>query len=174
MAFSGPSPRLEHVANIHLDLAPAVSGGETPRGKTNWFEILGGTISSVPGASKAMELQVLPGGGDYTTLFAEHGVLSLDIHMVAKDALNGDLFRFQNSGFIHVNNENVGNILLGSKEAKTTEFGEADVFERITCNTSSTEHGWMNFAVMVAQGRLLVSDGKFVGIEFRVFKMLAK
>jgi hypothetical protein len=44
---------------------------------------------------------------------------------------------------------------MGAPYAEGTESGEEGVFETIRCSTSSEEHGWLNFATVVAQGRLV-------------------
>ncbi|RDW70392.1 hypothetical protein BP5796_08789 [Coleophoma crateriformis] len=170
MASSLPLPTLEHIANIHLDLADAIPSGETPKGTTMWIEITGGTIKSPESASPALNLRVLPGGGDYPTLHAADGMLSLDIHMVALDTTTNDVFRFQNTGFITLDEETDALLLKG--QGKSTEFGSNDVRETITCNTGSKQFGWMNYATMVAQGRLLERNGGLGGIEFRVFRFV--
>ncbi|CAG8958019.1 hypothetical protein HYFRA_00000362 [Hymenoscyphus fraxineus] len=167
-------PKLEHIADIHLDLSPALPSGTTPKGTTLWIPITGGTIKSPSPSttSPKLNLTVLPGGGDYPTLHATDGVLSLDVNLVAIDEETKDLFRFQNSGYITLDEE-VSALLLEGK-GRSTEFGEKDVRETITCNTGSKDFGWMNFGTMVAQGRLLERDGGLGGIEFRVFRFVAQ
>jgi hypothetical protein len=44
---------------------------------------------------------------------------------------------------------------MGASYAEGTESGEEGVFETIRCSTSSEEHGWLNFATVVGQGRLV-------------------
>ena len=68
----------------------------------------------------------------------------------------------------------IGKIFQGDKTMEMTLFGEKDVFESITCNTVSKEYAWRNFAILVGQDRLVMKAGSFMGIEFRVFKLLAK
>ncbi|KAJ6567593.1 hypothetical protein DFH09DRAFT_1034058 [Mycena vulgaris] len=166
-------PRLAHIVDIHIDLASPAPGGVTPHGgPVNFFEITGGLITSAANSlhGGGLSATILPGGGDYTTLHAAAGVVTLDINMVARDAA-GTLYRFQNSGFIHLT-ESIAKVLMGAPDAEATEFGEEGVFETIRCNTSSEEHGWLNFATVVAQGRLVVEDAKLKGIQFRAFEVL--
>lgn len=165
-----PLPRLEHVANLHIDLASVIPGGQTPHGQTNWFEITGGTLDTV---DSRLHAKILPGSGDYTTLHPEAGVVALDVHMIAQDTATNDIFRFQNKGFVQLDAD-IGKIFQGDQTMEPTQFGEKDVFESITCNTASKEYAWLNFATLVGQGRLVVKAGSFAGIEFRVFKLLAK
>lgn len=196
-------PTLKHIADIHLDLAPGLPCGATPKGTTTWFEITSGTITSPPAAAAAaaandppLHLAVLPGGGDYATVHGDAGVVSLDVHFLARQppqqnegggdsgatagegsgaaGTGGDVFRFRNTGFIHLDNPAVAAVMAGDPAARSTEYGEARVLETITCQTSAGgAFGWMNWATMVAQGRLVVEGGKFVGIEFRVFEVEA-
>ncbi|KAK9327742.1 hypothetical protein V1520DRAFT_365149 [Lipomyces starkeyi] len=154
-----PAPRLEHVANMHIDVA-----------RKNWSAITGGTLDAVNSDIRA---KILPGGGDYTTLYASEGVIELDVQMIAQDIATNDIFRFQNQGFISIDAE-ISKILTRDNEAKSTEFGEASVLNSITCNTSSKEHAWLYFSILVGQCRLIVEAGKLVGIDIRVFKMEAK
>ncbi|KAJ6537654.1 hypothetical protein B0H19DRAFT_1180596 [Mycena capillaripes] len=173
-----PLPRLSHIVDIHADLAPPVPGGITPLGgPVNFFEITGGRITSAAGSPHAgsphagsLNATILPGGGDYTTLHLASGVITLDINLVARDTA-GTLYRFQNTGVIQMT-ENVGKVLMGAPDAVGTEFGEEGIFETIRCTTSSQEHGWLNFATVVAQGRLVVENAKLTGIEFRGFELL--
>ncbi|KAJ7734074.1 hypothetical protein B0H16DRAFT_1578211 [Mycena metata] len=168
-----PLPRLSHVVDIHVDLAPGVAGGVTPHGgPVNFFEVTGGRITSAAGSphAGALDAAFQPGGGDYTTLHMAAGVLTLDINVMARDTA-GTLYRFQNSGFIHMS-EKLGKVLMGAPDAVGTEFGEEGIFETIRCTTSSEEHGWLNWATIVAQGRLVVENGKFTAIEFRGFELV--
>ncbi|KAK9360196.1 hypothetical protein V1504DRAFT_469598 [Lipomyces starkeyi] len=155
---------------MHIDVASVIRGGSTPRGEKNWRAITGGTLYAV---NSGFHAKILPGGGDYTTLYASEGVIELDVQMIAQDIATKDIFRFQNKGFIYIDTE-IGKILTRDKEAKSTEFGEASVLNRITCNTSSKEYAWLNFSILVGQCRLIVEAGKLVGIDVRVFKMEAK
>ena len=173
LTASPPLPRLSHIVDIHVDLAPPVPGGVTQHGgPVNFFEITGGVITSSTNSphGSGLNATILPGGGDYTTLHPAAGVVTLDINIVARDSA-GTLYRFQNSGFIHLT-EAVKKVLMGAPDAQGTEFGEEGVFETIRCSTSSEEHGWLNFATVVAQGRLVVDDAKLTGIQFRAFELL--
>jgi hypothetical protein len=173
LATKAPLPRLSHVVDIRADLAPPVTGGITPHGgPVNFFEVTGGRITSAAGSPHVglLDAAILTGGGDYSTVNLAAGVITLDIHMVARDTA-GTLYRFQNSGFIHIT-DNIGKILLGAPDAVGTEFGQEGVFETIRCTTSSQEHGWLNFATVVAQGRLVVEDAKLTAIELRGFELL--
>ncbi|KAK7026871.1 hypothetical protein VNI00_015413 [Paramarasmius palmivorus] len=171
-----PHPRLNHVANIHIDIAPVVPGGNTPRGQASWVEGIGGSITSAsPSAQPQLHLKVLSGGGDYITSFAEHNVVSLDIRTFAQREVDGkqELFKFQGNGFGHVNDK-VAKIFAGDPDATSTEFGEAGININITCNTSSDDFAWMNFAILIGQGRQIVRQGKLVAVEIRVYEMVAK
>lgn len=173
-------PTLHHVADIHLDLAPGLPCGITPQGTTTWFEITSGTVTSPAGSpaessAKQLNLTALPGGGDYATVYRDAGVVSLDVHFLARqpEDAGGAVFRFRNTGFIRLDNPAVAAIMTGDPAAQSTEYGQASVLEAITCQTASREFEWMNWATMVAQGRLVVEKGKFVAIEFRVFEVKA-
>lgn len=168
-------PTLKHIADIHLDLALGLPCGTTPQGTTTWFEITGGKITSPAESPTKLNLTALSGGGDYATVYTDAGVVSLDVHFLARQHEGGDggddIFRFRNTGFIHLNNPAVAAIMTGDPAARSTEYGQASVVETITCQTASREFGWMNWATMIAQGRLVVKDGKFVAIEFQVFEV---
>jgi hypothetical protein len=170
-----PHPRLNHVANFHIDIAPGVPGGNTPRGQTTWVQGVGGVITSAsPSAHPNLHLEILPGGGDYITFFAEHNVMSLDINILAQRKVGDtqELFRFQVKGFVHVNDK-IAKIFAGDPDATSTEFGESYAYQTLSCNTSSKDFAWMNFAVLVGQGRHVVRQGKLVAVEFRVYEMAA-
>jgi hypothetical protein len=167
-------PHLHHVATFHIDLAPAVPGGDTPRGQVDWFGATGGDITSAsPSTHPQLHLKVLPGGGDYTTSFTEYGAISLDINILAQRNVGDtqELFRFQARGFVHVNDK-IAKIFAGDPSATSTEFGEAYIFQTFSCNTSSKDFGWMNFAVLVGQGRIVVDQGKVVAAEFRAYELV--
>ncbi|KAJ7729969.1 hypothetical protein B0H16DRAFT_1469837 [Mycena metata] len=168
-----PLPRLAHVVDLHVDLASPVPGGVTHYGgPVNFFEITGGRITSAAGSPHAgtLDATILTGGGDYITMYPTAGVATLDINMVARDTA-GTLYRFQNTGFIHLSEE-IGKVLVGAPDAVGTEFGEQKIFETIRCTTSGEEHGWLNFATVVAQGRLVVENTTLKAIEFRGFELL--
>ncbi|KAH7014038.1 hypothetical protein B0J12DRAFT_689559 [Macrophomina phaseolina] len=170
-----PNPPLNHVCNLCLDVAPPLSGGITPRGPAYWFEIVGGSTVSADIAPSAPasgpELEVLRGGGDYAILNRDSGFLSLDVRVVAREKLHGDLFMFRNRGAIRFDNDKVTRILNSEQTATSTEYGEASMYESVVCNTASKEYAWMNFAVLVAEGRLVVEDGRLASVELRLFKV---
>jgi hypothetical protein len=98
-------------------------------------------------------------------------MLTLDVNFQAVDTSTNELFRFKNTGAITVDAD-IGLLFENKGKGIPMAFGEKDVRETITCNTSSEKFGWMNFATMVAQGRLIERDWGLGGIEFRVFKMV--
>lgn len=139
-----PPPRFEHIADLHLDLAAAIPGGKTPFGVTNWFEITGGTLKSASTVTgPKLSATVLSGGGDYSTLHAEAGAITLDVSAVAKsDDEEKAFFKFHNTGVIKLTEKN-GKIFSGEvgKDVTSTEFGEEVCLERIVCNTGSETWG---------------------------------
>ncbi|RDW82860.1 hypothetical protein BP6252_03972 [Coleophoma cylindrospora] len=171
MPFTGPTPRLEHIADMRVDIARPLSGGVTPMGMRNWFGFTGGSLTSTSGQAPLVA-KVLPGGGDYSIFHQEAGVIRLDINMVAVDS-NNDLFKFRNTGFIKLDDYTTP-LVLGTPGSKSTEFGESEVVESITIETASKEWGWLNFATLIGQVKMVAEDGMFAAFEIRVFKITMK
>lgn len=182
MATAIPPPSLKHILSIHIKVAVAIPGGLTPLGDRTFFPLLGGSIVSVP-PLPPLTLTILPGGFDYATTHASGGYIRLDIHVAAIDPGTATpdnptpspvLFKFTNPGFLKLDEKTLP-IVLGDKSARSTEFGETDMLESITVNTSSEEWGWLNYRLLIGQCRLLVGEsGGLEVIEVRVFEVSSK
>lgn len=171
MPLAGPTPSLEHIADMRVDIARPLSGGVTPLGIRNWFGFTGGVLTSLSD-SPALKATVLPGGGDYSIFHREAGVIRLDINMVAVDK-NNDLYKFHNTGFIKLD-EHTTPLVLGTPGSQSTDFGESEVVESITIETASKEWGWLNFATLIGQVKMVAKDGVLAAFEVRVFKITMK
>jgi uncharacterized protein DUF3237 len=173
MDFAGPEPKLTHIANMRVNVEPSISAGQTPAGIKQWFEISSGFITSPsPTASPQLSLKIQSGGGDYAGVHPEAGFLTLDVSMVALSDDN-EFFKFSNTGYVKFDETTTG-IIAGDKEAKSTQFGGSEVVETVKVNTSSVTWGWLNFATLVGQGRLVVEDGVLTAIEMRLFEVEMK
>ncbi|KAM0447613.1 hypothetical protein ACHAPV_009136 [Trichoderma viride] len=144
------TPTLKHVFTMSITPKAPVNVGETPRGKTNWFEITGGTITGVDGSHIA---DVHTGGGDYLTRFVEDNVAEVDLRLIAKDS-NGELLRLTVTGFDYLDRATM--LALDGRAGEdpgssATDITEPYGFETLKCSTASKEYRWMNFAVLIAR-----------------------
>ena len=128
--------------------------------------------SALPDAPHIVEMV---SGGDYfkqlTRAPPGSTYLELDTNAVGKVRGSGKLMRFTAGGFIKLNAA-VAKIFLRDPTAKSTEFGETEFWEPITVDTGEEGLDWLNTAMVLSQGRLLVEDGRAYGFELRLFMMV--
>ena len=128
--------------------------------------------STLPDAPHIVEIV---SGGDYfkqlTRAPPGSTYLELDTNVVGKARGSGKLVRFTAGGFIKLNTA-VAKIFLRDPTAKSTEFGETEFWEPITVDTGEAGLEWLNTAMVLSQGRLLVEDGRAYGFELRLFMMV--
>ncbi|UKZ61274.1 uncharacterized protein TrAtP1_002541 [Trichoderma atroviride] len=162
------TPTLKHVFTMAITPKAPVNVGETPRGKANWFEITGGTITGVDGTHIA---DVNAGGGDYLTRFVDDNVAEVDLRLIAKDS-NGELLRLTVSGFDYLDRATM--LALDGRAGEdpgnnTTGITEPYGFEIVKCSTASQEYRWMNFAVLIARVSFIMGAAGIESVEYKVF-----
>ncbi|KAM0518886.1 hypothetical protein ACHAPE_003876 [Trichoderma viride] len=162
------TPTLKHVFTMAITPKAPINVGETPRGKTNWFEITGGTITGVDGSHIA---DVNPGGGDYLTRFVEDNVAEVDLRLIAKDS-NGELLRLTVSGFDYLDRATM--LALDGRAGEdpgssATDIKEPYGFEIFKCSTASQEYRWLNFAVLIARVSFIMGAAGIESVEYKVF-----
>ncbi|KAH8808429.1 hypothetical protein F5884DRAFT_752960 [Xylogone sp. PMI_703] len=167
------TPTLQHVADMQLFPGPPLDAGETPRGKANWIEVTGGSITTPEGKHIAT---VQSGGGDYCTRHVDGQILEVDLQVIAKDE-SGTLFRFQSVGFDYLDKPTM--MALDGKmpdtsapppNAKTPpELGGMEV---IFCNTSSSQFRWMNFSILIGKVQLILGPTGVERVDYTIFRVL--
>ncbi|KAL7919961.1 hypothetical protein ACQKWADRAFT_299768 [Trichoderma austrokoningii] len=159
---------LKHVFTMAITPKAPINAGETPRGKANWFEITGGTITGADGSHIA---DVNAGGGDYLTRFVEDDVAEVDLRLIAKD-LNGEILRLTVTGFDYLDRATM--LALDGRAGEDPGNNVPDVtepygFEIIKCSTASQQYRWINFAVLVARVTFVMGAAGIESVEYKVF-----
>jgi hypothetical protein len=148
MDFHGPPPKLIHIADMRINVPPPMNCGATLQGIKQWFEITSGSILSLPSRSQHKH----------------------DGHL---DLGTKELFKFSNTGLVKFDETTIG-VIQAQEDAKSTEFGKTEVVQSVRVNTNGVEWGWLNFATLVGQSRLVVEEGVLLAFEVRLFRVEVK
>ena len=170
--MSSSPPTLKHVLNISLLPGTPLNAGLTPRGKSNWVELLSGTVTTPSGRQIAT---VLSGGGDYCRRHVSDLVLEVDVRVLAKSETADALFKFESRGFDKLIPP-VMSVLDGEEpkppppgaEMPKALFGT----EVISVDTSSKEFWWLNFAVLVAKVALVLGEKGVERVDYEIYQVL--
>lgn len=60
--------------------------------------------------------------------------------------------------------------IMGTDDAKTTQYGDHELFAAPVMETSDPELKWIESSAWVAEGRWTVEDGK-VAIEYEIYRV---
>lgn len=83
------------------------------------------------------------------------------------------MFKFSNTGLVKFDETTIG-VIQAQEDAKSTEFGKTEVVQSVRVNTNGVEWGWLNFATLVGQSRLVVEEGVLLAFEVRLFRVEVK
>ncbi|KAL9026394.1 MAG: hypothetical protein Q9196_004933 [Gyalolechia fulgens] len=138
-----------------------------------------GTAVSHPTFKPVFDAVFEGGGTDYIRNDPDGKHMRLDAHAVMRfaclasklsmDKKLGGLVYVHYTGVIGITPE-LGLVLSGSPEAKSTEFGDA--FIHLTFETGDEKLKELETGVFVASGRFVVEEGKPTTVEYRVSKVV--
>ncbi|KAA8894694.1 hypothetical protein FN846DRAFT_894855 [Sphaerosporella brunnea] len=170
-------------AAINYTLINAGNPSNTPRGVSYYDTFNSGVLTFLPETSLYTPLPGyvtdtgpiptnlsttsvrLVDGGDYFKFLAP-STLALD-STAAGFSEAGNLVHFRAAGFIRI--QDSLSMILQGKGNGSMKFGETDFWEPITVDTGDAALKWLNFRVIISQGRVLVDKGKAYGIELRLW-----
>ncbi|KAL9620791.1 MAG: hypothetical protein Q9160_004691 [Pyrenula sp. 1 TL-2023] len=126
----------------------------------------GGTVVSESSFLPALNAKFKGTGNDYIHNDPDGKRMRLDAHGVIETD-DGALVYLHYTGIVDVTPE-VGAVLSGAPDAKTTEFGGS--FTHFTFETGSDKYKDLEAGVFVGAGRFVVEQGKPTVVEYRVSK----
>ena len=153
----------------------------------------GGTVKSEPGFSPAINAEFVGTGNDYIHNDPSGKHMRLNAHGVVKDSESGAMVYLNYSGVVDITPE-VGAILQGHQDAKSTDFGNScewypavllpplesctvghllttnaeDVVIEMRFETGSEKLKALETGTFVAAGRFIYEHGKPVVVEYKV------
>ncbi|KIW96252.1 uncharacterized protein Z519_03320 [Cladophialophora bantiana CBS 173.52] len=182
MASPTSPPTLKHVLNLSLTPTTVLDAGATPRGRISWVETPLGELTTPLGTKIAT---VLPGGGDYCTRHVDELMIEVDLRVVAQsnpDPTTGSstLFKFQSVGYDKLIKPVMSALDGTPAEHEGSETAEAAGempsalygTEVLSCNTSSKEYWWLNFAVLVAKVALVLGPKGVEKVEYTIYQVV--
>ncbi|KAL8942236.1 MAG: hypothetical protein Q9211_001480 [Gyalolechia sp. 1 TL-2023] len=170
MAHAEGLPRLEPAMRFLIEIAAPIAVGSASRGTPlSAVSMASGTAVSHPTFKPVFDAVFEGGGTDYIRNDPDGKHMRLDAHAVMRDKKLGSLVYVHYTGVIGITPE-LGLVLSGSPEAKSTEFGDA--FIHLTFETGDEKLKELETGVFVASGRFVVEEGKPTTVEYRVSKVV--
>ncbi|EME38168.1 hypothetical protein DOTSEDRAFT_57681 [Dothistroma septosporum NZE10] len=125
-----------------------------------------------------IEAEIIPGGADWPvapTHKIPRQFIPLDptastLHIGARLNLKtstGEAIYIQHSGVLKIDEKSKSN-MGPSKDAKSTQFGDHELFVTPVIETSDASLKWVEAASLVAEGRWIVEERK-KGVEYEVY-----
>ncbi|MCJ1241297.1 hypothetical protein MMC14_009301 [Varicellaria rhodocarpa] len=129
----------------------------------------GGTLISEPSFSPAINAEFVGTGSDFIRADPSGKHIRLKAHGVVKDRSLGSLLFLNYTGVVDMTPE-LGMILSGHPDAKTTDFGNS--FIEMRFETGDERLKDLETGTFVAAGRFIVEKEKPVVVEYRVSKVV--
>ncbi|KAJ9612928.1 hypothetical protein H2200_002869 [Cladophialophora chaetospira] len=161
-----PAPNLQHVATLRAYISPEVVNVGSRSTEHDRFiaPVIGGFFKLT---TKDIEAEIIPPGADWPIADSSTGHAYLDVRLRAKTT-EGELY-IQYTGVLKMN-EAATKAFSGAHDAKSTNFGDASWFTRLTVETSDTRLKWLETSLLVGQGRWHV-DETGTAAEYMVYKL---
>jgi len=164
-------PKLIPAFTTHIVLDPAISVGSVSKS---------GSLTVAPFTSENSFLRSEPGypvkvdatfvhGSDFIRGDSSGKHVRLDVNSVLKEK-SGAFISYKYSGIIHMTAGPTA-VLTGSKDAKTTDFG--NILTHVLFETGSDELKPMEQKVYVASGRFIIEPGKPPIVEYKISEVAA-
>lgn len=128
----------------------------------------GGSLKSEPSFSPAIDAEFVGTGNDYIRNDPDGKNMRLDAHGVVKDK-SGSLVYLHYTGVVEITRE-LGLILGGKEEAKTTDFGHS--FIEMKFETGDEKFKALELGTFVGAGRFVIEKGKPVVVEYKVSQVV--
>ncbi|KAL5610533.1 hypothetical protein FOBRF1_006650 [Fusarium oxysporum] len=125
--------------------------------------IIHGTVEG-----SGLKATITPGGSDSMTQDTKLGIAHLDVRTQARTD-DGHFLFIHYTGVLKIE-EAVIKFLTKAKDAKSTEFGDLDWFAAPIMETSDEKFKWVENALFVAEGRLVI-DQQGSAVEYQIFKV---
>ncbi|KAG9235657.1 hypothetical protein BJ875DRAFT_440168 [Amylocarpus encephaloides] len=167
MAF----PKLIPAFTTHIVLDPSIPVGNVAKGAPltiATFTSKGSYLRSEPDYPIKVDA-VFVHGSDFIRQDPSGKHLRLDVSSILKDK-SGAIISYKYSGIITLSPE-IGAVLGGSPDAKTTDFG--NVVTHIIFETGSEELRAMEQKIYVGSGRFIVEQGNPVVVEYNISEVSA-
>lgn len=128
----------------------------------------GGSLKSESNYSPSIDAEWIGTGNDYIHHDPDGKNMRLDAHAVVKDK-SGSYLYVHYSGVVEITPE-LGMILGGKEEAKTTEFGHSFIEMRFETDDEKLKE--LELGTFVGAGRFVVAKDKPVVVEYRVSQVV--
>ncbi|KAL9065082.1 MAG: hypothetical protein Q9161_008466 [Pseudevernia consocians] len=160
-------PSLQPAMTVLVTLGDMSPVGSASRGTPLAIAaMVDGTVKSEPGFAPAIDAAWVGQGADYIHNDPSGKHMRLNAHAVVKDK-SGALVYLSYSGVVDITPE-LGLVLGGSPDAKTTEFGNS--FIEMKFETGDEKLKDLETGVFIGAGRFVVEKGKPVVVEYKLSK----
>ena len=146
-------PKLEHLFDMHADLAAPQMVGATPAGNRQIWVVTGGTLEG-----RKLKGELLPGGGDWA-LVRSDGAVQLDVRATCRLA-DGALVYATYSGLIIADTAVFGRLMQG----EDVPLEEYYFYTNPMFQTGDERYAWLNQTMAVGRGKAVPG-----GVEYRVW-----
>ncbi|KAK0509456.1 hypothetical protein JMJ35_007850 [Cladonia borealis] len=162
-------PSLQPAMTILIELGDVTGVGSASKGTPLAVAALpGGSIKSEPGFSPAIDAEWVGTGADYIHNDPSGERMRLNAHGVVKDK-SGGLVYLNYTGVVDITPE-LGAILQGKPDAKSTEFGNS--FIEMRFETGDEKLKSLETMSFVGAGRFVVQQGKPVVVEYKLSRVV--
>ncbi|KAL2042816.1 hypothetical protein N7G274_004576 [Stereocaulon virgatum] len=163
-------PSLQPAMTVLVDLGDVTGVGSASRGTPLAIAaMVGGTVKTESGFSPALDAEFVGTGNDYIHNDPSGKHMRLNAHGVVKDKGTGSLVYLNYTGVVDITPE-LGAILGGSPDAKTTDFGNS--FIEMRFETGDEKLKGLELGTFVGAGRFRVQQGKPVVAEYKLSKVV--
>ncbi|MCJ1462221.1 hypothetical protein MMC07_000821 [Pseudocyphellaria aurata] len=156
--------------SLQVEIDPPFAVGSASRGTPlNVVPMVNGTVTSEPGFSPSWNGKFVGTGTDFIHNDPDQKIMRLNAHVVVKDDESDALVYLSYQGIVDLTPE-VKLILMGSPDAKTTDFGGS--FIEMRFETGDEKLKDLEVGVFVGAGRFRVETGKPVVVEYKVSRVV--
>ncbi|HEY5640887.1 MAG TPA: DUF3237 domain-containing protein [Dehalococcoidia bacterium] len=148
-----PEPRLEHLYDMHVDLAAPQVIGAAPAGHRQIFIVTGGSFEG-----PRIKGTIFPGGGDWA-LMRTDGAIQLDVRATVETD-DGALIYAAYSGLIILSPEVLARIMGG----ENVPLSEYYFYTNPMFQTAAEDYAWLNETIAIGRGKVIPG-----GVEYRAW-----
>lgn len=149
MTFSLKQPRLEHVCDFSVELAPIKELGTGPAGQRRIIPIIGGIVEGEKISGKILNV-----GADWQTVF-DNGVAELDTRY-AIETHDGAVIEVRNFGYRHGPAEVLAKVAAGESVSPDTYYMRT----MARLETGDNRYDWVNRMIFIGTGARFASQVK--------------
>ncbi|KAL8699008.1 MAG: hypothetical protein Q9201_006254 [Fulgogasparrea decipioides] len=117
--------------------------------------------------TEGLRAKIFQGGSDYPLVYKDQ-LTEININAVAQGLNDPHVFRLTSHGLCEWG-PLVSSMMRKEADARSSSFGEINLWQVYRINTDSKDYAWLNFACVIGQEKLVYEEGRLAATSMKLY-----